>query len=148
MTNSQELMKITTMLLKASGYIFLVFFQVSSITILNSHYFTLFSSNFFDDLFFENLIFSPLYLLKAYPPKFFRHLNKIDLPRKIFSPLKKELNLTMVKRVAQACQVGCVLETPGLKPRLLLGLKPRLWLGLRYEVSGEQLIGYWLTTFY
>ena len=27
-------MKITTMLLKASGYIFLVFFQVSSITIL------------------------------------------------------------------------------------------------------------------
>ena len=29
-------MKITTMLLKASGYIFLVFFQVSSITILNN----------------------------------------------------------------------------------------------------------------
>ena len=33
----------------------------------DSHYFTLFSSNFFDDL-FDNLIFSLLYLPKAYPP--------------------------------------------------------------------------------
>ena len=71
----------------------------------NSHYFASFSSNFLMT-FFENLIFPPLYLPKAYLPKFFRHLNKIDLPRKIFPPLKKELNLTIVKRAAQACQVG------------------------------------------
>ena len=31
-SSGNQLMKITTMLLKASGYIFLVFFQVSSIT--------------------------------------------------------------------------------------------------------------------
>ena len=37
----KQLMKITTMLLKASGYTFLVFFQVSSITILNISSYTI-----------------------------------------------------------------------------------------------------------
>ena len=55
-----------------------------------------------------------LYLPKAYPPKCVWHLSKIDLPRKIFPPFKKELNLTIAKRAAQACQVGRVLDTPGL----------------------------------
>ena len=111
----------------------------------NSHYFTSFSSIFFDDLFFENLVFPPLYLPKAYPPKFFQHLNKIDLPRKIFPPLEKELNLTMVKRAAQACQVGRVLDTPdlgrvldtpGLGYELEYGLECELRLICRRRISG------------
>ena len=73
-----------------------------------------------------------LYLPKAYPPKCFRHLNKIDLPEKfslpknIFPPLKKELNLTIAKRAAQACQVGRVLDTPGLTRQI------------RYRPTGQE----------
>ena len=53
----------------------------------NSHYFTSFSSNFLM-IFFENLIFYPLCYTcqKPIPPKCLRHLNKINIPRKMFPP--------------------------------------------------------------
>ena len=92
----------------------------------NSHYFNSYFSNFFDD-FFKNLIFSPRYYLpKAYPRNFsnistkLTSIEKFYLPKKIFPPLKKKLNLAIVKRAAQACQVGRmrskgrVLDTPAL----------------------------------
>ena len=63
----------------------------------NSHYFTSFSSNFLMTFFWEPHI-SPLYFQKPIPPKFFWHLNKTDLPRKIFPPLKKGVQLDNSKK--------------------------------------------------
>ena len=80
----------------------IVLSRYSSVT-----YFTSFSSNFFGDPFLRTSHFPRYTCQKPIPPKFFRHLNKIDLPRKIkiFPPIKKELNLTIVKRAAQVCRM-------------------------------------------
>ena len=76
---------------------YLIFLKIFLMTFLRSSYFPRYAI-----------------LAKSLSPKCFRHLNKVDHPGKIFPPLKKELNLTIVKRAAQACQVGRVLDTPVL----------------------------------
>ena len=68
-----------------------------------SLYFTSIPSNFFDDLFLENLIpLPPLYLPKAYPPSQifppppptkFAYFEKNFLPKINFLPLKKGVEL-------------------------------------------------------
>ena len=84
----------------------------------NSNYFTSFSSNFF------------------------RHLNKIDLPRKIVPPLKKEVQLDNSKRAAEACQVGRVLDTPGIE------LTPRNTIVRLYAcIKGYGFIHVWFICF-
>ena len=80
---------------------------------------------FFDD-FFENLIFYPLcYTCQKHIPRNVSDIStrltspeKFSHPKNIFPPLKKVLNLTIVKRAAQACQVGRVLDTPALNHTL------------------------------
>ena len=65
-----------------------------------------------------------LYLPKAYPSEMFPTSQQDSPTRKIFPPLKKELNLTTVKRAAQACQVG-----PTRGPRAAC------WTPLHYTLS-------------
>ena len=100
------------------------------------HYLTSFSSNF--SWLFLRTSYFPRYAIiaKSLSPKCFRHLNKINLPRKIFPPLKKELNLTIVKRAAQACQVGRVLDTPGLNRKLVT----LTWSNITLFMSGDVII--------
>ena len=89
--------------------------KVAVLLMTNSHYFISFSSNFL--MTFLRTSYFPHYTCqKPIRLKFFRHFNRIDLPRKIFSPLRnfptlkiKELNLTVVKSATQACQVGRML---------------------------------------
>ena len=64
----------------------------------NSHYFTSFSANFFDVLFLRTSYFPRYTCQKPIPPKFFRNLNKIDLPRKIFPPIRKGVKLDNSKK--------------------------------------------------
>ena len=87
----------------------------------NSHYFTSFSSNFFDDLFLRTSYF-PAIPAKSLSPRNFSDIStkltsreKFSLPKQIPPPpLKKEFNLTILKGAAQACQVGRLMDTPGL----------------------------------
>ena len=80
--------------------------------------------------FLGKLIFPPMPAKSLFPKIFFAlsskfaSLEKFSLPKKIFPLLKKEVKLdNIVKRAAQACQMGRVLDTPVLDKLLNLNFE-------------------------